>query len=1019
MAIDYTPKGRRVGLDGIASRGFNPVQSADQSQSQLRAGSQALESFARAQDSQLKNREKDLEAIVGLSDTASKFMVERQKGINESTRKEYQARALNGDIQIKPEAREAFDKNREQLRLAASGERTQLAELETVDRQAALEIRENDPVLKGWAAYGYAEGLAMRAAGNVSSLANAMQSTEKVIPMPNADGTGVELISPLEARARGPAGFKAAWEYSLLNFITQAGIDNINPILLAERVTPAVMDIRNRLLAQSLEDTAKRQAGIARDSYLNKLGADLTALNTADPTAVAVFVQQATLEGKGALGLLSQGEANKEVVGLLRDLAISRGDRALLENIRSTVVNPQDPNGVTFGDHPIYGPILQDATDKVEARAEAIAANQKALDEAGVNQILTGFQLDASKANDPNDFLALKNKAIGLLQGMGTPAAQEGILKLTNMEFNGQENFLISIEKQLRMGDKSITKRMIQRHITLGDLPPNAMDALKNFFPTDQADAMIEEMRPTINQMATGALTRGLTLNGANPDLIAGLPTRRKQLVGETIEALRKFLAQNKDLSADQVNQFVENLIEGAVTKDERFKVSPNTDKNKPLIPIWAKPLVNGVVMPHPGGPSARPGAVDFSAIPAIEIRGGRPVDLYGGALGEAQQQLEQGRNVSKDIEARAKASGLTLPSFLATQQGQEALSTAGIRANDVLRNPRATPIQRAAARRQLDYVQQNKRTIQPAGGSGASGGIRLTGALGAFAAELGQLEGGARAYEASNMGGAGDKPEGVPGLTRMTVNQVLALPDHHVGKWQLQLGKGRTLDTLRTKMGLTGNEPFTPELQDRMFTELLFGGWKRPELTAYLNGGTDLATAKREFIREWQAGTKMDLDRWLPQLRAQRIRERATGGTISLQSLSRANVLSINLEEPGKDRFQPGVDIFFKDKRFPSLVEGRVKKIDFEAGYGNYVVIETTDPVTGEVYDVLKSHLDSINVRQGDRVRVGTVIGQQGSTGRTSPGGIASIDFLARDGGMRPYRRWREERERVLSLIK
>jgi hypothetical protein len=140
--------------------------------------------------------------------------------------------------------------------------------------------------------------------------------------------------------------------------------------------------------------------------------------------------------------------------------------------------------------------------------------------------------------------------------------------------------------------------------------------------------------------------------------------------------------------------------------------------------------------------------------------------------------------------------------------------------------------------------------------------------------------------------------------------------------------------------------------------------------------------------------------------------------------NLTQANVLSIIREEPGKDKFQPGVDINFKDKQFPSLVDGVVKDVNFERGYGNYVVIETTDPVTGEKYDVLKSHLAQVYVKKNDKVSVGSLVGKQGSTGRVlSADGISSIDYLAwAPAGSKsttPYRRWREERERTLSLIK
>lgn len=1029
MAIQYSPQGRRVDLESPNSAGFNPVQTVDRSKQYLAAGSEAIRSFSVAAEADLANKEKDLKGLASMSKTLTEFFVKRQKGINEDTRKEYLAKALNAEIKPTPQAVQSYREGAEQLKTAAYQERANLSFLERIDRQAAVEIRENDPVLSGWAAYGQAEGLALRAKANAPLLGAMMKSTEKTIPVPGPDGQ-MEMISPAEAFQRGPAAFQAAWTASLRSFVEQMGLRNINPILLYDTVTPEVIAMRNRLMGESLEATSRRQQGIAKDSYLNKLGADVASLDTNNPEAVSAFIQRATLEGKQALGLATQGEANKEVVDLIGQLAVSRGDMNLLDNTRSTVVNPQDPNAITYGNHPIYGPLLRGYSDKVVAAKRAKAEDMEALNSKEVAQILTGFEIDVAPANDPGDFIAIRSKAIGILQGMGTPAAQEAIAKLLSQEFKGQEKFLLSIERQLRGGDKSITKRMIDKQITLGNLPSNAMDVLGRFFPTDQVDAIVEDMRSTVTQSATGALARNIKLDGANPELVAGLPTRRNQLVGETLEALRKYVAQDPAISRDKLNQYTENLIDAAITKDDRFKAIPG-GPDAPLVPKWAKELVNGIVPPLPGGASTRPGAVDFSAIPGIEIKGGRPVDNYGGALGEAQKQLEQGQNVSKDIEARAKASGLTTTAFLASQQGQDALTNYATRANATLDNVRATPIQVAAARRQLDYIEQNQRSTAQPTASAAGESPQLTGALGSFAEELRQREGGPMGWEASNFGTADDNKTGRPGLTKMTINQALKLKDHHIGAYQFQLGDNRTLELLKKNMGLTGNELLTPDLQNRMFLELMYGGWKQPALTAYLKGGTNYAAAERAFQDEWEAGYKMDLRSWLPKLRAQYARTRGTESVPDLRRLSKANVLSINREEPGKDSFQPGVDLYFKDGKFPSLVAGVVKQVGFQGagrgpsgrGYGKFVVIETTDPVTKETYDVLKAHLDEIHVNEGQQVSVGSVIGLQGSTGRTSEGGIASVDFLARaprgSGSMKAYRRWREERERVLSLIK
>lgn len=105
----------------------------------------------------------------------------------------------------------------------------------------------------------------------------------------------------------------------------------------------------------------------------------------------------------------------------------------------------------------------------------------------------------------------------------------------------------------------------------------------------------------------------------------------------------------------------------------------------------------------------------------------------------------------------------------------------------------------------------------------------------------------------------------------------------------------------------------------------------------------------------------------------------------------------SVVYERPGK---QPGVDYFFESKKFPAVLGGRVKDVGREPGYGNYVVVESIDPLTGKGVDVLYGHLpnNGIYVKRGQNVQVGEIIGKQGGTGNVSSvdGTIASVDFFA-----------------------
>lgn len=151
------------------------------------------------------------------------------------------------------------------------------------------------------------------------------------------------------------------------------------------------------------------------------------------------------------------------------------------------------------------------------------------------------------------------------------------------------------------------------------------------------------------------------------------------------------------------------------------------------------------------------------------------------------------------------------------------------------------------------------------------------------------------------------------------------------------------------------------------------------------------------------------------------------SGGTMR-QSMQRYGATSF--ERPSSVNFetaggQPGVDLYFESKRFPAVLGGVVKDVSREPGYGNYVVVESTDPMTGQKVDVLYGHLaDGVTLRPGQQIGAGDIIGTQGGTGnvRSADGTIASIDFLAPaprgSKSMTPYAGFDNLRRYVVSQL-
>ena len=126
-------------------------------------------------------------------------------------------------------------------------------------------------------------------------------------------------------------------------------------------------------------------------------------------------------------------------------------------------------------------------------------------------------------------------------------------------------------------------------------------------------------------------------------------------------------------------------------------------------------------------------------------------------------------------------------------------------------------------------------------------------------------------------------------------------------------------------------------------------------------------------------------------------------------------------------DTGQPGIDVFFENKQFPAVLSGRVKETRAMNGnYGNIVIIESRDPKTGAVVDVVYAHLaNASKLKAGQRVEAGQIIGKQGGTGRVRSydGTIASIDFLAPapagSNSMTPYRYYDQLRRSIAQQLR
>ena len=996
MASSYQPGVRRVGLGAPSSRGFSPVQAADNSEAVLRRGQSDLESLSRVRQFNLKSKAEGIEAILDLSKTAMEFTIKRQEARNEMDRKQALAKALNRDVVPKPGAIKAYRENTQLLRNTAVQEQQALNVLEDTRPDQAIEIRANDPVLTGWAAWGDAQGTALRAAASAESLIDAAYlDPTKSIPITDAQGN-TKWIAPSEANSSSE--MNAVWAVILQGFLGASGLDGLNPLLIAENVTPKIMELKASIFKREYSRIAAAQRDKAQMAVTAQLGGALANANFKDPQTLTKIFQFGGEELAAATNK-PRSEADELVYRRMLAEAWNRKDVDAVKALRNL---PRAADGsMSLGTLDMSFPgVADEAASKVVAFNEAEAERQKKAQQAIVDNAVKAYEL--SIIGQPPDKVeqawALQKKVLTEMTSAGVQGADLALIAheqkpKRRVSQTVEDNFVAAFAAN----PGRYTKAQVEKSIADGEFSPGIINRLT--FPEDIAGPMAKPYRAQINKAALGAIQA--QLSGAAfkaTDLASGeVVTRSNQLGAEIYEAVLRVAAQKKVLTDEDVNAVTERIIKKALdpkTGDKRFLVN-QTRSTKPGRPVeFGAPLQDrtAAVNQTAAGATTR---IDYSFIKPADFRGVpvRPGDqvIAPGTLETSAETYRRTGSFPGDQLPAVRATALTQTEFIRSQTG-EPRSLADLAQGlqlAILDNPRSTPMELFYANWQTVRKPMLLQNQQVAPGS-------ISPETADLLRDFGKKEGGARAYEASNLGTSGDTPNGIPGLTGMTLKQVQASGARHVGKYQFKLGQGQALAELTTRLGLTGDEKFTPELQDRMAAELIWGGWKRPALTAYLKGGGNLERAVEDFNNEWEAGElTFNARPYLLKMRAA-YQVRGAGAVGQTANFSKANVTSISYERKGRgDSYQPGgVDIYFRDKQFPALAAGKVIETGNEpGGYGLWVVTEHVDPKTGQAFQLINAHMDAIHVKEGQTINVGTVLGRQGSTGTTSAGGIASID--------------------------
>jgi murein DD-endopeptidase MepM/ murein hydrolase activator NlpD len=1030
MAAIYESKGSKVNLRGPqAGVGFQPVQAVDQSRQTLNEGMRRAEDSARVANQLLKNTASDIEAFKGFSNTLNDFLFKEAEKHNENEMKLGIAEVLNGNLTVKPDFKQNFEQGVNTLADAASSDAALSdAVADRVSPAVAEQARDSSPAIKGWRAYGQAIGKTKKAAaGSQQFLQEFMESDQPVVPIRGEDGS-MRMLKPSEART--PAELAASLAVGRQMMVDTFDLAGINPLLVAENMTPQVMAVSEAIMTNRVAEARKAAQAEAIESVHGRIGAEINLLSPDSPEGVQKFWQETTRD-LHILGRMGRGEANETVVKSFIQHAEALGRSDLLEALAGTPLITDQPNGPTVGDR--FRPLFEGANRSIESYEDRLREKAEKAQDDAVDDLLSAHQLLMTTpgvgADQIKSSWTATTEGLRSLAAQGSRRAANELATLTQQGENYNPFLAADLARDIAAG-RLPSAASIDELVRLGRIKPDEANDLKSRLPSSAATEKAKAFRPEIQRLVRGVYANTLAEQGiTTTDAGSATALLEGQMADELEELTQTFVAQNPSASPAETRDFIRTRAD-ALAKQQRFLPEIKDGRVVPKAALEQSSRVNRFLNPVTGNMTG-----DFTRATPAQVQTSRPVasrDLLISSqeLAQNQQAFLQGGAPTPRVRAMMTATGKDWGTFLREQSNaygtpftnmSQAKAAAAAQqrrslapaAAAILSNPNATPQQRVRAWNDINAARQraaNAAAARQAGG-GTTGPIDFNAAYNAL---VGKESGGDPSVlnrDGSGATGLGQvMPENIGPWTekwlgrRMTQEEFRRNPEAQRRVVSAQFGQ-----SIRDQI----SAGFSPDMALRRAAATWYSG----------NGDLHNSTAKQSWNGKPYPSVKEYVDDVVKRYNAGR-QSSFSGARGGRANFTPQNVQSIRIETPGNS-FQPGMDLWFADKNFGAVLPGRVKEIRQNNGnYGNMIVVESIDPQTGEKVDVVYSHLESIGVQEGDRIRPGTVIGRQGGTGRVSSadGTIASIDFLTPaprgSNSMTPYRQWKQLANRIKQQI-
>lgn len=567
------------------------------------------ETYRSAAEFNLRNQPaNNLEQLVEFSGTLAKYVQDFVKKKNEDDYQLGLADVLTGKVKPDPVKAEEYRQQTGILKQAAEIDGQIADQLVTSGNvEVAQEFRNQSRAISGWRAYGQAVGHAKTAAAKSQAFfAGFMNRTDAIIPLP--DG---RFISPSEAATKPEVD--AVLAVAQQDFIKSVGIGNINPMVLAEHLSPTLMAVQGNIAIQQIEEAERKRKETALSDISGQLRKEFsnpqfTALDFAEA------FQRLTTDFQISAGL-SRGKASDRVVelalGTIASLPTEQAEQMLLELAKVPKI-ADDPNSISLGS--AYSDQFQETVDAIGDRAEAAAQRLERSQDRQAEQAVSVLEKARQDANTtPAQLKALKDETVrtlGLLADNGSTFALERRGEL----LAEPENVDYTLYRQYRQGiaqGQRPSQQQIEQDFRSGKLTVNMREELMRYSDGENRTGFMKQFGSSFKEAVTAKLREAGAIS-LNP---FGQPLKHTQHVNQVINDLGEIAYKfydsqqraGKPVEDNDINQLIETQLPRVIgryfsqdPKTKEWKTRP-ISQNPALAPDRIQSTLRGYV-PDAGG---------------------------------------------------------------------------------------------------------------------------------------------------------------------------------------------------------------------------------------------------------------------------------------------------------------------------------------------------------------------------------------------------------------------------------